>query len=135
MVLYTEHHLDEMCLRNIDKYKGYQLVNVESNFEEICKDLEQRFPDKVRGRTSEGVPEGEVSAYCLWLKNEFGPSVSKVSVSRRKSEAPGVILGQLSSSMRQMMLMFDPQVRRRRAGRTRTTKRRTFRWRSTRIIS
>jgi len=108
-VLITEHHLDEMCLRNLGKYKDFQLVNIESDFENILKELEKRFPDKLQSKKADAISEADITPFCLWIKNEFGTGVTKVTTSKRNSEAPGVILGPMSSSMRQIMTLFDPE--------------------------
>ncbi len=39
-VLFVENHVDEMCFRQVNEYKGYKFVNVETNFEEIAKDVD-----------------------------------------------------------------------------------------------
>ncbi len=109
-VLFTEYHLDEMCLRNIGKYKDHEFTNIESSYEDILADFEKRYPEKMRGKKVEPMPEQDVTPFCLWIKNELGANVQQVTASRRYSEAPGLIVGQVSSSMRQIMAMFDPEV-------------------------
>eukprot|EP01022_Parablepharisma_sp_SALTPOND_P026509 TRINITY_DN64300_c3_g1_i1.p3 TRINITY_DN64300_c3_g1~~TRINITY_DN64300_c3_g1_i1.p3 ORF type:complete len:547 (-),score=71.24 TRINITY_DN64300_c3_g1_i1:5849-7489(-) len=108
-VIFTEHHLDEMFLRNIGKYKDYTLVNIESDFESVLKDLEKKYPDKLLKKKAEAIPEEDITPFCLWAKNELGNDVTKVTASKRPSDSPGVILGQMSTSMRQIMALIDPE--------------------------
>ncbi len=53
------------------------------------------------------MPEEELTGFCLWMKNELQPTVTKVSISKRLTSQPAVIFGQMSSSMRMMMQMMD----------------------------
>lgn len=40
-VLLTYIHIDEMVFRNMNQYKNYKFVNVESDFEEVLKDIKK----------------------------------------------------------------------------------------------
>ena len=102
-VLFLENHIDEMCLRQVNEYKGFKFVNIETNFEEIAKDVDHRVEvDKLHG-----LPEEDTTSFCLWIKSELEPFVSKVSISRRLKASPAVIVGDVSASMRVMMKMMD----------------------------
>ena len=39
-VLFLENHVDELCFRQVNEYKGFKFVNIETNFEEIAKDVD-----------------------------------------------------------------------------------------------
>ena len=56
------------------------------------------------------IPEDEIAPFSLWLKSELQPEISKISLSKRLKDAPAVITGQQSSSMRVMMQMMDPNT-------------------------
>ncbi len=91
-----------MCFRQVDEYKGFKFVNIETNFEEIAKDVEGRVEV-----AHDGLPEEDTTSFCLWIKAELEPYVSKVSISKRLKTAPAVIVGDVSASMRMMMKMVD----------------------------
>lgn len=102
-VLFLENHVDELCFRQVNEYKGFKFVNIETNFEEIAKDVEHRVDvDKEKG-----LPEADTTAFCLWMKAELEPLVSKVSISKWLKSAPAVIVGDVSASMWMMMKMID----------------------------
>lgn len=92
-----------MCLRQVNEYKGFKFINIETNFEEIAKDVDHR----VEVDKKLGLPEKDTTSFCLWIKSELEPFVSKVSISRRLKSAPAVIVGDVSASMRVMMKMMD----------------------------
>ena len=48
-----------------------------------------------------------MTTYCLWLKNELQPIISKVTLSKRLKDTPAIVVGQMSSSMRMMMQMME----------------------------
>lgn len=41
-VLFLENHIDELCFRQVNEYKGFKFVNIETNYEEISKDINHR---------------------------------------------------------------------------------------------
>jgi hypothetical protein len=53
-------------------------VNIETNFEEISKDVSHR----VEVNKETGLPEQDTTSFCLWIKAETEPHISKVSVSK-----------------------------------------------------
>jgi len=105
-VIFTEHNLDEVCLKGIGKYKDLEFVNIETSFESIVSELEKKYPQKLQKKATELVPEEDIAPLCLWAKNEFDGKVTKVTSSKRPSSSPGMILGQISSSMRQIMSLM-----------------------------
>ena len=70
-VLLVDHHVDEMCFKNIDNFKGYKFINIESHFDEISKDVKS----KVEIDSTRGLPEDDITPFCLWLK-VFASSIS-----------------------------------------------------------
>ncbi|EGR33010.1 hypothetical protein IMG5_063810 [Ichthyophthirius multifiliis] len=110
-IIYTFIHIDEMIFQTTGNYKNHKFVNVEGDFEEISKDI-QKFKQEIEQKDESQqqqqiIPEEEVTAFCLWIKNELSPMVSKVQVSQRLSSSPAVIQSQMTSGMRQVMLMMD----------------------------
>jgi TNF receptor-associated protein 1 len=102
-VLVLPNHIDEVCLRNVNEYKGFKFINIESNFEEVAGDLDDRIEhDKVLG-----IPEEEITPFSLWLKSELTPTIARVTISKRLANTPAVIVGQVSSSLRAMLAMVD----------------------------
>lgn len=80
-------------------------MNIESSYDDIQKDLGKQEDDDPKKYSR--IPEDDITPFCLWLKNELQPIVSKVSISKRLKDAPAIIVGQMSSSMRMMMQMMD----------------------------
>jgi HSP90 family molecular chaperone len=105
-VLVLPTHIDEICLRNVDQYKNYKFINIESNFDEVSQDLET---PKDEGVNPFGIPESDITPFCLWLKSELSPTINKVTISKRLKSSPAVIVGEVSSSMRAMLAMVDQQ--------------------------
>ena len=102
-VIFVESHIDEMCFRQINEFKGMKFVNIETNFEEIAKDVDTRVAvDK-----DIGLPEADTTSFCLWIKQELAPYVGKVTISKRLTATPAVIVGDVSASMRIMMKMME----------------------------
>ncbi|CAI2359030.1 unnamed protein product [Moneuplotes crassus] len=102
-VILLENHIDEVCLKNVNEYKGYKFINIESNYDEVAQDLGA----KVDHDTTKGIPESEVTPFSLWLKSELAPTIAKITISKRLKTSPAVIVGEVSSSMRAMLAMVD----------------------------
>jgi len=102
-VLILPNHIDEICLKNVNEYRGFKFLNIESNFEEVSGDLDS----KIAVDKDHGIPESEITPFSLWVKSELSPTISKVTISKRLKTAPAVIVGQVSSSMRAMLAMVD----------------------------
>jgi len=80
-------------------------VNVESGYEEVSKDLGERKVNRPEG--AKMLPEEDVASFVLWLKEQTKPYVGKVTLSKRLTDVPAVLFGQVSSSMRIMMNMMQ----------------------------
>jgi HSP90 family molecular chaperone len=106
-VLILTNNIDEICFQQQGNYKDKKFTSIEAAYDEIHKDLgkqdEKETADKSR------IPEEDVTPFCLWLKNELEPNVSKVTLSKRLKDTPAIIVGQMSSSMRMMMQMMETQ--------------------------
>ena len=55
------------------------------------------------------IPENDITPFCLWLKEELKEHIGKVSISKRLTDTPAIISGNMSSSVRQMMQMMEQQ--------------------------
>lgn len=53
------------------------------------------------------IAEEEITPFCLWMKETLKGHIGKVSISKRLTETPAIITGQMSSSMRVMMQMLE----------------------------
>lgn len=53
------------------------------------------------------IPEADVSSFCIWLKEELKESIGKVTLSKRLTDTPAIVTGNMSSSMRIMMQMME----------------------------
>lgn len=100
-VIVLTHPVDEILFQQMTEYKGKKFSSVESSFEEIQKDLGSDLAEQSAVRSR--IPEEEVTSFCLWLKNELSDSIGKVSISKRLTDTPALITGQMTSSMRVMM--------------------------------
>eukprot|EP00825_Cyclidium_porcatum_P027544 TRINITY_DN2965_c0_g1_i5.p2 TRINITY_DN2965_c0_g1~~TRINITY_DN2965_c0_g1_i5.p2 ORF type:complete len:304 (-),score=72.44 TRINITY_DN2965_c0_g1_i5:504-1415(-) len=129
-VLFLTIHIDEMVFRQLEKYQDFKFCNLENDFSELQKDLfkeaeqsktdgkkpeEQKQQDQQKKKpkqtkeTKVGVPEEDYTPFCLWIRNELQPLVTKVSVSKTLRDSPAIIVSNISSGMRQMMMMMDRQ--------------------------
>lgn len=85
-------------------HKGINFQNIEqARIEDIKKELGIEFDDEVKSR----LPEEEVTGFCLWLKDSLSAKVSKVTLSRRLTDTPAIVVGEMSSSMYMMMQMLQ----------------------------
>lgn len=101
-VIYIYVAIDEIVLRNLNEYKKLKFVNIESNYEEVSKEFQGKEVD-----TSNGLPQDDITGFCLWIKNELQPVVSQVTISKRLKDAPTIVISQASSGMRQYLAMID----------------------------
>lgn len=104
-VLVLNNNIDEILFQQHGDYKGKKFMSVESNFDEISKDLGKHVEDEVISRSR--IPDDEITPFCLWVKNDLTGLIGKVTISRRLKDTPALISGQMSSSMRIMMQMMD----------------------------
>ena len=104
-VIVLTNNIDEILFQQLGEYKGKKFVSIESAYEEISKDLGAKgeIDSASRGR----IPEDDITGFCLWLKNELADSIGKVSISKRLTNTPALVSGQMSSSMRIMMQMME----------------------------
>lgn len=103
------HPVDEILFQQMGEYKSKKFVSIESSFEQIQKDLlgDKKEGDSDKLGASSKLPEDEVSSFCIWMQSELKDSIGKVSISRRLTDTPALISGQMSSSMRMMMQMME----------------------------
>jgi len=94
--------VDEIVFRNLNEYKKLRFVNIESSYEEVSKEFQGKEVD-----TSNGVPQEDVTGFCLWVKNELQPVVSQVTISKRLKDSPSIVISQASTGMRQYLTMID----------------------------
>eukprot|EP01017_Pseudomicrothorax_dubius_P030664 TRINITY_DN3846_c0_g1_i1.p1 TRINITY_DN3846_c0_g1~~TRINITY_DN3846_c0_g1_i1.p1 ORF type:complete len:735 (-),score=231.71 TRINITY_DN3846_c0_g1_i1:157-2361(-) len=101
-ILYVNLHVDEMVFRGVEKYKNFKFINIETSYEEISKDIAAVEHDQ-----NKGLPQDEVTPFCLWVKNELQPVVGKVAVSKRLTDSPAIIVSELTSGMRQILSIME----------------------------
>lgn len=104
-VLVLTNNVDEILFQQNGDYKGKKFVSIETNFDEISKDLGKSGVDDPA--LASKIPEDEITPYCLWLKEELKDLIGKVTISKRLKSTPAIISGQMSSSMRIMMQMME----------------------------
>lgn len=93
-VLVVKDQIDEMVFQQIGTFKGFTFVNVESGYEEISKDLGDKNLNV--DDTAPRIPEEDVTAFCLWLKEQTKPYVGKITLTKRLKGVPCVLFGQVS---------------------------------------
>ena len=55
------------------------------------------------------IPEDDITTFCLWLKENHKTHVGKVTISKRLTDVPLVLFGQVSAQMRIMAQMMQQQ--------------------------
>lgn len=103
-VLFISINVEEMLFRQMENYKGFKFVNVESAEADIPRELQK---EEVIATQGERVPEEDITGLCMWVRNELQPVVTTVNVSKRLVDSPAVVVSQMTSGMRQMMAMMD----------------------------
>ncbi|EAR95598.1 heat shock protein HSP90 (macronuclear) [Tetrahymena thermophila SB210] len=109
-IIYTFINIDEMIYQTVGSYKGFQFVNVEGDFNEISQDIKKFKKDtktETKSDTQSKMDSDEITPFCLWVKNELQPIVTKVVVSERLTNSPAIVQSQMSSAMRQMVMMME----------------------------
>ena len=104
-VIILTNNVDEILFQQTQDYKGKRFVSIESNFEEIQKDLGNKSEMESLERSR--IPENDISNFCIWLKEELKDSIGKVTISKRLKDTPAIVTGNMSSSMRIMMQMME----------------------------
>ena len=90
-VLVLTNNLDEMLFQQHSDWKGKKFVNIESNFDEIAKDIGKKPEEDSLARNR--LPEEDVTSFCLWLKNDLKDKIGKVTISKRLTDTPAVLTG------------------------------------------
>ena len=106
-VVILTNNVDEILFTQTGDYKGKRFVNIESNFDEIQSALGKKSENESKMRSL--IPEDDVTPFCLWLKEELKDNVGKVTISKRLTDTPAIVSGNMSSSMRIMMQMMESQ--------------------------
>ena len=104
-VLILSNNVDEILFQQNNEWKGKKLINVESAFDQISKDLGGKLEEEAAARNR--IPEEDATSFCLWLKEELKDSIAKVTFSKRLTTTPAILTGQVSSSMQVMMKMME----------------------------
>jgi len=104
-VIVLTNNVDEIIFQQTGEYRGKKFVSIESNFDEIQKDLggQSEIDSIERNR----IPEEDTSVFCIWLKATLQDNVGKVTISKRLRDTPAIITGNMSSSMRIFMQMME----------------------------
>ena len=104
-VLVLTNNVDEILFQQNGEYKGKKFVSIESNFDEIQKDLGNS--SELQSIERSRIPENDISSFCIWLKEELKDHIGKVTISKRLTDTPAIVTGNMSSSMRIMMQMME----------------------------
>jgi len=106
-VLILNNNVDEILFNQTGEYKGKKFTSIESNFDEIQKDLGKQT--EIDSLERSRIPENDITPFCLWLKEELKENVGKVTISKRLKDTPAIVSANMSSSMRLMMQMMESQ--------------------------
>ena len=104
-VLILQNNVDEILFQQTGDYKGKRFVSIESNYEEIQKDL--GISNEIDSASRSRIPETDITPFCLWIKEELKEHIGKVTISKRLTDTPAIITGNMSSSLRMMMQMME----------------------------
>lgn len=104
-VLYVSINIEEMILRQLNEYKKFNFVNVESMDSHVPKELLKE--EKEIELNKEAVPQEDLSMFCLWIKNELQPVIKEVLSSKRLTDSPAVIMSNITTGMREIMTMMS----------------------------
>ena len=105
-VLFLSINIEEMILQQLGQYQGKKFVNIESPEMTIPKNLIVK--DNVVSEFE--LAEDERQNFCLWIRNELQPLVSKVVISEKLIDSPVMVSSMMSSGMRQMMSLMDQNM-------------------------
>ena len=104
-VLYININAEEMIFRQMNEYKKFPFVNVESADAVIANDLLKEKNEIEIG--TEKLEAEDVQMFTLWVKNELQPVVKEVISSKRLTDSPALVTSEMTSGMRQIMAMMD----------------------------
>ena len=90
-VLILSNNVDEILFQQNNEWKGKKLINVESAFDQISKDLGGKPEEEAAARNR--IPEEDATSFCLWLKEELKDSIAKVTFSKRLTTTPAILTG------------------------------------------
>ena len=79
-VLILTNNVDEIIFQQSADYKGKKFTSIESNFDEIQKDL--GLDSEMESLERSRIPEQDISGFCIWLKEELKDSIGKVTISK-----------------------------------------------------
>ena len=68
-VLVLNTNIDEILFQQNNDWKGKKFVNIESNYEDIAKDLGGKPEEESLAKSR--IPEDDVSAFCIWMKEDL----------------------------------------------------------------
>jgi TNF receptor-associated protein 1 len=105
-IIFTQVHFDEVIFKQIGSYKNYKFLNIESESDDFLTKHKRAAEPK---ETKKSVPDDDITAYTLWIRNELENSVTKVVVSKRLTDSPCIVTSPVSASMKSMMMMFQQQ--------------------------
>jgi TNF receptor-associated protein 1 len=102
-ILISQNPLDEVLFKNKSQFKNFKFVNIENETDEFLDTYKQDNSSAINK-----LPEEDISAFTLWIKNELEPFVTKVSLSKRLKDTPLLVTSNISSHMKTMMAMMNP---------------------------
>lgn len=102
-ILICNNPLDEVIFKNKGQYKNLKFLNIENETDEFLSQYKQETSSSVTK-----LPEDDITPFTLWMKNELEPFVTKVSISKRLKDTPILVTSNISSHMKTMMAMVNP---------------------------
>lgn len=101
-ILITNTPLDDMIFRQINEYNNFKFLNIENETDDYLTNFKSEG-----GSVVSRIPDDDVVAYTLWIKNELEPYVTKVSISKRLKDSPILITSAVSTHMKTFMAMMS----------------------------
>lgn len=104
-VLFISVNIEEMIFRQLNEYKKFKFINIESAEADLPAELIKEQKEVTLDK--EKIAEDEVQLFSLWIKNELQPVVVNAIASKRLTDSPAVVVSNVTSGMRQIMTMMD----------------------------
>ena len=104
-VLYISVNIEEMIFRELQHYKNFNFANIEELNTELPKELLKEKSSMEIEKKS--LPKEDQQNFTMWIRNELQPVVTIVNVTSKLSNSPAMLVGQVTSGMRQMLAFMD----------------------------
>ena len=103
-VLICNNPVDEMIFQQIRTYNEFTFLNLENENDDFLDAIKKNSPSSVSK-----IPDNDVTAFTLWLKNELQPYVEKVTLSKRLKDSPLIVASEMSANMKGFLSIMSQE--------------------------